>query len=542
MQLRPGLEALLEERLVHLTAADRSPEEAKLDEAILGPASRWKKLDGAAIVSGDPGSWEARGELRVSREKSQGDWSVARFAKELLGDAIVKEDRCFMTEARLPERPSIDYLKKLAKERLRELRREDPAAKLSAAQLAVARDHGFTSWRALKAEVDRRRRPSAEAVFAACLAGDAAALRALLEADPELVHVSHPLGMTPLHAAVAHEPCVRLLLEHGADPDARDTGDNISPLHLAAAQGVLGSVRALLDAGADVHGHGDVHDGDVIGWAVGDRRNLHNGVVELLLERGAKHHIFSAIAVDDRDLVRRIVAEDPRALSRRRSRFEQGQTPLHFALAAPNATSPKAPQYEMAELLIELGADLEARDELGRTPLAVAMLHGDLEAMRRLKAAGAKEPEPLDAPLDARRIQSLRASMQKQVTPMLCVSDPDATVAFYTSIGFTLDARVPETGPISWAALSFGKVHLMVQERVARPSNLVALWFHTSEIDDLYELLKSRRLRTAQAAMACDAAEAPEFQFEEDLYSPHYGGCQFSISDRNGFELVFRSE
>lgn len=36
--------------------------------------------------------------------------------------------------------------------------------------------------------------------------------------------------------------------------------------------------------------------------------------------------------------------------------------------------------------------------------------------------------------------------------------------------------------------------------------------------------------------------QAQEFHFEEDLYSPHYGGRQFSISDMNGFELVFRSE
>ena len=57
------------------------------------------------------------------------------------------------------------------------------------------------------------------------------------------------------------------------------------------------------------------------------------------------------------------------------------------------ATSPKKPQYRIAKLLIELGADLEAEDELGRTPLAVAMLQGDLEAMRLLMAAGAKEPE-----------------------------------------------------------------------------------------------------------------------------------------------------
>ena len=101
---------------------------------------------------------------------------------------------------------------------------------------------------------------------------------------------------------------LRVLLEHGADPNARDAGDNASPLHFAAAQGNLESVRVLLDAGADVHGAGDLHDGDVIGWAAGKD----NGpVIDLLIERGARHHIFSAMALGDRDLVERLVEEDP---------------------------------------------------------------------------------------------------------------------------------------------------------------------------------------------------------------------------------------
>ena len=69
-----------------------------------------------------------------------------------------------MPSSGLPEHPSLEYLKKLAKERLEELRRADPAARLAAAQLAVAREHGFQSWRALKAEVDRRTLPLVELV------------------------------------------------------------------------------------------------------------------------------------------------------------------------------------------------------------------------------------------------------------------------------------------------------------------------------------------------------------------------------------------
>src|SRR3990172_10019864 len=70
------------------------------------------------------------------------------------------EGRVSMPSSHLPERASLEYLKQVAKERLQTTRQQDPHARLSAAQLAVARDHGFPSWRALKAEVDRRQAPA----------------------------------------------------------------------------------------------------------------------------------------------------------------------------------------------------------------------------------------------------------------------------------------------------------------------------------------------------------------------------------------------
>ena len=75
------------------------------------------------------------------------------------------EGRVSMPGSDLPDRASLEYLKKLAKERLLEMRRTDPRARLAAAQRAVARDHGFPSWQALKAEVDRRRSPTARGLL-----------------------------------------------------------------------------------------------------------------------------------------------------------------------------------------------------------------------------------------------------------------------------------------------------------------------------------------------------------------------------------------
>lgn len=63
-----------------------------------------------------------------------------------------------MTDSKLPQRASLEHLKKLAKYRLRELQRTDPAAKLAVAQLEVAREYGFASWRSLRARVEGPRR------------------------------------------------------------------------------------------------------------------------------------------------------------------------------------------------------------------------------------------------------------------------------------------------------------------------------------------------------------------------------------------------
>ena len=54
----------------------------------------------------------------------------------------------------LPPHPSLEYLKKQAKESLRDMRQRDPASKLAGAQHAIAREYGFSSWTKLKAHVE----------------------------------------------------------------------------------------------------------------------------------------------------------------------------------------------------------------------------------------------------------------------------------------------------------------------------------------------------------------------------------------------------
>jgi ankyrin repeat protein len=263
----------------------------------------------------------------------------------------------------LPDDPNIEWLRKQAKRRLEEMRRSNADAQLSDAQFDLAKQYGFPSWRALKAHIDSLTVDGQ--LFTAAREGDVAAITALLDAHPDKLHAREkPYGWTLLHAAAhrGHLTIVDLLLRRGLDVNVTEHGDRTYAMHWAAAAGHLEVVRRLADAGGDVVGHGDDHELEVIGWASsweGCDDDAHRAVVDLLIERGARHHIFSAIAMNLGAEVRRIVQADPSALSQRMSRNENFQLPLHFAARMNRA--------DMVALLLELGADPTAGDGSGVT-------------------------------------------------------------------------------------------------------------------------------------------------------------------------------
>jgi ankyrin repeat protein len=390
--------------------------------------------------------------------------------------------------------------------------------------------------------------PTVDRFFDACATGDVGTLRALLATDRDLVRAAKTGakygGWTGLHSAAqnGHLEAVRLLLEHGADPNAREEGDNTFPLHWAAAARHGEVARALLDAGGDVHGMGDVHKMDAIGWATFYHAHEDNPnelsprareMVALLVERGARHHIFSAMSVGDLDLIRQVVAADARALDRRMSAFEHGLTPLHFAISRK--------RYDIVDLLIGLGADLEARNLHDQTALETAMLRGDHEAVRRLHAAGAKLPAAGD-PAAVKDATAALAGSTRKIVPMIMVPDVGAALEWYLSIGFKEIARFGDDGVLNFAMVSFGNAELMLNMHGKRGRHDVSLWFYTDRIDDLYRLLKARQFTAAQAALAGGPYEPAAVEFIEDLYEPFYGGREFGIRDLNGFELYFMQD
>src|SRR4029077_15825650 len=83
-----------------------------------------------------------------------------------------------------------------------------------------------------------------------------------------------------------------------------------------------------------------------------------------LLSKGAKLDLWSAIALDRADDVRRLITGDPPRLHPPMPPNQPRRTPLHHAAAKNRPT--------MVRLLLDLGADPRAADATGATALTTA--------------------------------------------------------------------------------------------------------------------------------------------------------------------------
>lgn len=118
-------------------------------------------------------------------------------------------------------------------------------------------------------------------------------LERLLEADPARVHERGGDGQTPLHFARSRR-VVDLLLERGADPDARDIDHRSTPAQ----------------------------------WMLAGRKGAGRyELAEYLVERGATADVFLAPALGRAAHLRRMIEADPSLLGKRTHQGEYGEQP-----------------------------------------------------------------------------------------------------------------------------------------------------------------------------------------------------------------------
>ena len=225
-------------------------------------------------------------------------------------------------------------------------------------------------------------------IVAACC-GDIERVRRIIQTDPAQVHARDAhLGTTSLHCA-AHRgflEIVQALLDAGADVMSLETSCDATPLHWAAEGGHLEVARLLVERGSGVDALDSWHNLGPIGWATAiqyahSRNPARYEVAEFLLNHGARLDIFSAIVWKDRDTVRRMIEADPSALSQQLGVVDKGQQPLHFAVIN------NLP--DMAQLMLECGADINAKTAWGLTPLCLAamMKHDQIVDLLRAEQA-----------------------------------------------------------------------------------------------------------------------------------------------------------
>lgn len=210
-------------------------------------------------------------------------------------------------------------------------------------------------------------------------------------------------------AGEGHPEIVTLLIDRGADVNA-NRQHGWTALHRAVWMGRLESAKVLLDRGADPNA---CVGGTPLGEAV---RTNSAEMVRLLLERGADPNVGNSLWLcvwgDSLDLLRLLLDKgaDPN------SKSTNGRTLLMEAAARDHQLEPwwyrnlpaviclllggppLGPRYlprknepQMVKLLLEKGADVNARDRDGWTALKRARKRGATEIVNLLRAHGAKE-------------------------------------------------------------------------------------------------------------------------------------------------------
>jgi ankyrin repeat protein len=232
----------------------------------------------------------------------------------------------------LPANPDLEWLKKAAKKRLAQLRAAEPDARLHQAQLAVANDYGFKSWRALKAHVEtvNPRLAERDRIFDAARAGDIEAVRRAFAAGFNPATPDRD-GRTIFQIAKErrHE-AIELL--------ARDTqgGRIYSGAEAEAVQGIATAAQS-----------GDV---EALRQRLDARPDLINALVGRGFQKATALHL--AVLRNRHDAIRLLIARGADLDARD---FPDNAAPLHFAAMHGD--------LETIRLLVEAGADVEGEGD-----------------------------------------------------------------------------------------------------------------------------------------------------------------------------------
>ena len=212
---------------------------------------------------------------------------------------------------------------------------------------------------------------------------------------------------TPLHYAAfcgMHDIATFLVVEHSQDVNARGFDRKETPLHVALRQGHVEVIRVLLEHGANAEAR-DKHNRTPLLWA---SRFRHVDLAQVLLEHGADTEARDG---DNRTSLLWASQDGQVELARvlfkhgadTEARDEDDYSPLERATQKGHV--------ELVQALLEHGADLSAQNKRGHTPLHWASAMG----------------QPAVALVLLRHGADLKARCKSNHTPLHCAKGEEVT-------------------------------------------------------------------------------------------------------------------
>jgi len=178
--------------------------------------------------------------------------------------------------------------------------------------------------------------------------------------------------LTALHEASRnnHIEVVKLLLDNGIDLNLRNSNGRTA-LHEACRNNHIEVFKELINRGADIH-ITDNYNENPLNYSIS---NHHFEIIKIILDKGINFSnkdlsliFLMAINDGDIDLIKTLIHKGTIDIN---YKDEYSGTYLHFAISNNN--------FEIVKLLIENGADINAMDCYGITPLMESSRLGRIE-------------------------------------------------------------------------------------------------------------------------------------------------------------------